>query len=68
MSSVPSADLFQSAHKLVLDALGVQTVAAVVGGSMGGMAALEWYLSWLFQHYHPNRHFSRPQRLGDFVG
>ena len=44
MSSVSSADLFQRAHKLVLDALGVQTVAAVVGGSMGGMAALEWPL------------------------
>lgn len=44
MSSVPSADLFQKAHNLVLDALGVQTVAAVVGGSMGGMAALEWPL------------------------
>ncbi|KAK4691514.1 homoserine O-acetyltransferase/O-succinyltransferase, partial [Lecanoromycetidae sp. Uapishka_2] len=33
-----------SAHKLVLDALGVHSVAAVVGGSMGGMATLEWPL------------------------
>ncbi|KAL9065840.1 MAG: hypothetical protein Q9161_007948 [Pseudevernia consocians] len=32
------------AHKLVLDALGVQSLAAVVGGSMGGMSALEWPL------------------------
>ncbi|KAJ9145020.1 Homoserine O-acetyltransferase [Pleurostoma richardsiae] len=32
------------AHKLVLDALGVNSVAAVVGGSMGGMTALEWPL------------------------
>lgn len=32
------------AHKLVLDALGVQSLAAVVGGSMGGMLALEWPL------------------------
>lgn len=32
------------AHKLVLDAMGVQSVAAVVGGSMGGMSALEWPL------------------------
>lgn len=31
-------------HKLVLDALGVSSVAAVVGGSMGGMATLEWPL------------------------
>ncbi|KAG9236833.1 homoserine O-acetyltransferase [Amylocarpus encephaloides] len=31
-------------HKLVLDALGVTKVAAVVGGSMGGMATLEWPL------------------------
>lgn len=29
-------------HKLVLDFLGVQQVAAVVGGSMGGMLALEY--------------------------
>ena len=31
-------------QKLVLDALGVQHVAAVIGGSMGGMMALEWPL------------------------
>lgn len=31
-------------HKLVLDALGVQSIAAVIGGSMGGMTALEWPL------------------------
>ncbi|KAF6835566.1 homoserine O-acetyltransferase [Colletotrichum plurivorum] len=32
------------AHKLVLDALGVKSVAAVIGGSMGGMTTLEWPL------------------------
>ncbi|GKT49501.1 homoserine O-acetyltransferase [Colletotrichum spaethianum] len=32
------------AHKLVLDALGVKSIAAVVGGSMGGMTTLEWPL------------------------
>ncbi|KAL0933963.1 homoserine o-acetyltransferase [Colletotrichum truncatum] len=32
------------AHKLVLDALGVKSVATVIGGSMGGMATLEWPL------------------------
>ncbi|PVF99020.1 homoserine O-acetyltransferase [Serendipita vermifera] len=32
------------AHKLVLDHLGVASVAVVVGGSMGGMAVLEWPL------------------------
>lgn len=32
-------------HKLVLDALGVQSIALVVGGSLGGFAALEWPLS-----------------------
>ncbi|KAI5922192.1 homoserine O-acetyltransferase [Camillea tinctor] len=32
------------AHKHVLDALGVCTVAAVIGGSMGGMTTLEWPL------------------------
>ncbi|GJE92117.1 homoserine O-acetyltransferase [Phanerochaete sordida] len=31
-------------HKLVLDHLGVKSVAAVIGGSMGGMAVLEWPL------------------------
>lgn len=33
-----------SIHKLVLDALGVQQVAAVIGGSMGGFSTLEWPL------------------------
>lgn len=33
-----------SLHKLVLDSLGVKSVAVVVGGSMGGMAVLEWPL------------------------
>ncbi|KAF2670355.1 homoserine O-acetyltransferase [Microthyrium microscopicum] len=32
------------AQKLVLDALGIISVAAAVGGSMGGMHALEWTL------------------------
>ncbi|KAN0060355.1 L-homoserine-O-acetyltransferase [Thecaphora frezii] len=31
-------------QKLVLDYLGVESIAAVVGGSMGGMAVLEWPL------------------------
>ena len=31
-------------HKLVLDHLGAKSVAAVIGGSMGGMAVLEWPL------------------------
>ncbi|KAF8664339.1 hypothetical protein AX16_000760, partial [Volvariella volvacea WC 439] len=31
-------------HKLVLDHLGVHSVAVVIGGSMGGMAVLEWPL------------------------
>ncbi|TFK62953.1 homoserine O-acetyltransferase [Pluteus cervinus] len=31
-------------HKLVLDHLGVQSVSVVIGGSMGGMAVLEWPL------------------------
>lgn len=29
-------------HKMVLDALGVKEVAICIGGSMGGMLALEW--------------------------
>ncbi|KAJ7216358.1 homoserine O-acetyltransferase, partial [Mycena pura] len=31
-------------HKLILDHLGATSVAAVIGGSMGGMTALEWPL------------------------
>jgi len=31
-------------HKLVLDQLGVSSVAVAIGGSMGGMAVLEWPL------------------------
>lgn len=31
-------------HKLLLDHLGVTSVAVVIGGSMGGMAVLEWPL------------------------
>lgn len=31
-------------HKLVLDYLGVSSVAVAIGGSMGGMAILEWPL------------------------
>ncbi|KAJ8515286.1 hypothetical protein ONZ45_g7260 [Pleurotus djamor] len=31
-------------HKMVLDHLGVTSVAVVIGGSMGGMAVLEWPL------------------------
>ncbi|KAF8885599.1 Alpha/Beta hydrolase protein [Infundibulicybe gibba] len=31
-------------HKLVLDVLGVRSVAIAIGGSMGGMAVLEWPL------------------------
>ncbi|CCK70711.1 homoserine O-acetyltransferase KNAG_0F00420 [Huiozyma naganishii CBS 8797] len=30
------------AHRLVLDSLGVESIACVIGGSMGGMLALEW--------------------------
>ncbi|AMD19531.1 HCL620Wp [Eremothecium sinecaudum] len=42
-----------AAHKLVLDSLGVNSIAFVIGGSMGGMLALEWaatYGSEYVQH------------------
>ncbi|KAG6877560.1 hypothetical protein C0993_006057 [Termitomyces sp. T159_Od127] len=35
---------FGKIHKLVLDHLGVKSVAVAIGGSMGGMAVLEWPL------------------------
>ncbi|SCW03055.1 LAFE_0G01948g1_1 [Lachancea fermentati] len=34
------------AHKLVLDSLGVKSIACVIGGSMGGMLALEWTMTF----------------------
>ncbi|CAI1666845.1 hypothetical protein SEUBUCD646_0N00600 [Saccharomyces eubayanus] len=30
------------AHRIVLDSLGVKSIACVIGGSMGGMLSLEW--------------------------
>jgi homoserine O-acetyltransferase len=38
-----------NAQALLLDALGIQTLAAVLGGSLGGMQALSWTLQY------PNR-------------
>jgi homoserine O-acetyltransferase len=32
-------------HKIVLDSLGVTSIAVVIGGSMGGMTTLEWPLN-----------------------
>lgn len=39
-----NAEIIFRLHKLVLDHLGVNSVAVVIGGSMGGMAVLEWPL------------------------
>jgi homoserine O-acetyltransferase len=36
--------MLSSIQRLVLDNLGVQSIAAVIGGSMGGMHTLEWPL------------------------
>jgi len=35
-----------TAHKLLLKQLGIERLAAVVGGSMGGMQALEWSIRY----------------------
>ena len=35
-----------NAQALLLDALGIQTLAAVLGGSLGGMQALSWTLQY----------------------
>lgn len=37
-------------HKHVLEYLGVEQIAVVVGGSMGGMASLEWPLCYPVRH------------------
>lgn len=37
-------DSFFRLHKRVLDKLGISSIAVVIGGSMGGMATLEWPL------------------------
>ncbi len=43
-NDLPQASVRDSVrlHKLLLDDLGVQKIAFVIGGSMGGMQALEW--------------------------
>ena len=41
-----------NAQALLLDAMGIQQLAAVMGGSLGGMQAL----SWTLQHPHRVRH------------
>jgi homoserine O-acetyltransferase len=43
-TTISQFSYFGRLNKLVLDALGVQSISAVVGGSMGGFAALEWPL------------------------
>lgn len=40
-------------QKALLDYLGVKRVAAVIGGSMGGMAVLEWPLCFPVRYYIP---------------
>ncbi|KMP03143.1 LOW QUALITY PROTEIN: homoserine O-acetyltransferase [Coccidioides immitis RMSCC 2394] len=50
-------------HKIVLDDLGVRQIAAVVGGSMGGMLTLEY--AFLGKDYHcTNRNLQSPFCMG----
>ena len=35
-----------NSHALLLDYLGIETLAAVIGGSLGGMQALQWTLAY----------------------
>jgi homoserine O-acetyltransferase len=47
------------AQALLIDALGIERLLAVSGGSMGGMQALEWAVAFPHRHHHP------PQRPAD---
>ncbi|SPO27739.1 related to MET2 - homoserine O-acetyltransferase [Ustilago trichophora] len=49
-------------QKLVLEHLGVESIAAVVGGSMGGMAVLEWPLCF------PTRFPGQPNSNQRYIG
>ena len=53
VSFLYSEFLLKMLHKLVLDHLGVRSVAVVIGGSMGGMADLEWPLCSPPKFVHP---------------
>ena len=57
-------------HKLLLDDLGVRQVAAVVGGSLGGMCALEWayYGKEYVRCIIPDRDFVLSLSMGNFMG
>ena len=46
-------DMVQSQHRLLTEELGVKSLLAVVGASMGGMQALQWGVS------HPRLHALR---------
>lgn len=46
-------------HKHVLEYLGVEQIAVAVGGSMGGMAALEWPLCYPVRHPRSSDHLAR---------
>ena len=45
-------------HKLVLDYLGVEQLAVVLGGSMGGMASLEWPLCFPVRNPRSENHLA----------
>ena len=56
-------------QKMLIDSLGISRLLCVCGGSMGGMQALEWAVSYpeIGALRHSDRHHLASQRAADRV-